>query len=143
MNVTAFQWGWEFTYTKQTGTTTHYVKVIGIKTESPELVLPEGVPVRIWLRSADVIHGFFVPAIDYSEYAQPGITNTFTVTLTKTGTFRGQCTQFCGLYHSLMKFRLKSESMSTFTTWVAATHAATAAGTITQLKHQIASGGGA
>jgi cytochrome c oxidase subunit II len=144
VDVTAFQWGWQFTYPKTTTTTTgNPVKVIGIETQSPELVLPEGVPVYVTLQSVDVIHGFFVPAIDYSEYAQPGHPNHFTLTLTQTGTFRGQCTQFCGLYHSLMRFRLKSVSLATFKTWISQTHSATAHESITQAKHKAAAGAAA
>jgi cytochrome c oxidase subunit 2 len=137
VNVTAFQWGWQFTYTAQPGTTMKYVKVIGVETQAPELVLPEHETVRIWLRSDDVIHGFYVPAFDFSRYAQPGVTNTLTVNLNQTGTFRGQCTQFCGLFHSLMRFRVKVVTPTQFKTWVAGTHAATSEGSISSLKHQI------
>lgn len=146
VQVTAFQWGWRFTYTASTNPTyTHApgyghrptFSVSGIETQAPQLVLPEDETVRIYLRSADVIHGFYVPAIDFSRYAQPGVVNKFSVTLDKTGTFRGQCTQFCGLYHSLMRFRLKSLTPSKFKAWEAATHSATNEGSISSLKHQI------
>ena len=35
-------------------------------------------------------------------YALPGVVNQFTIRAQSTGTFFGQCTQLCGLYHSLM-----------------------------------------
>ncbi len=153
VTVTAFQWGWQFTYTSSTDpTATHEpgykgrstFTVSGVETQAPELVLPANETVRLYVRSADVIHGFYVPDFDYSVYAQPGVTNKFTVNLKKTGVFRAQCTQFCGLYHSLMRFRVESLSSSTFATWLAGTHASTTTGTISALKHQIASqiGGG-
>ena len=114
VSVTAFQWGWRFHYTQQK------VTVIGVELQRPELVLPEHETIRIYLRSHDVIHGFYVPALEFSRYAQPGHMNTFNVNLTKTGTFRGQCTQYCGIYHSLMQFRLKVVTPAQFTTWVSA-----------------------
>lgn len=116
VTVTAFQWGWKFHYT------TKNVNVIGIELEDPEMVLPEHETVRIYLESADVIHGFYVPAFDFSRYAQPGVINKFTVDLDRTGTFRGQCTQFCGLFHSLMRFRVKVVSQNQFTSWVRTHH---------------------
>lgn len=116
VTVTGFQWGWRFHYT------TKHVTVIGVELQDPEMVLPLNEPVRIKLESHDVIHGFYVPAFDFSRYAQPGIVNKFTVTTDRTGTFRGQCTQYCGLYHSLMRFRVKVVSDSQFASWVSTHH---------------------
>jgi cytochrome c oxidase subunit II len=116
VTVTAFQWGWRFHYT------TKHVTVIGVELQDPEMVLPAHESVRIYLESADVVHGFYVPALLFSRYAQPGVVNKFTVNLTTTGTFRGQCTQYCGLYHSLMRFRVKVVSDSQFSAWVRTHH---------------------
>ncbi|MGH8996662.1 MAG: hypothetical protein ACRDYB_11615, partial [Acidimicrobiales bacterium] len=44
------------------------------------------------------------------------------ITLDKTGTYRGQCTQFCGIYHSLMRFRLEGDTPSQFAAWVRTHH---------------------
>ncbi len=118
VTVTGFQWGWRFHYTKQG------VTVMGVELQDPEMVLPENETVRIYLRSNDVIHGFYVPAFDFSRYAQPGITNSFTVNLHTLGTYRGQCTQFCGLYHSLMRFRVKVVTPTQFASWLLTRHSA-------------------
>ncbi len=40
--------------------------------------------------------------------------NQFTFRAVDTGTFNGQCTQLCGLYHSLMLFRVKVVPMSDY-----------------------------
>jgi len=112
VQVTAFQWGWQFTYLHKD------VTVIGVELQDPEMVLPQDETVRISLRSHDVIHGFYVPAFDFSRYAQPGIVNKFTVNLHTLGTYRGQCTQFCGLFHSLMRFRVKVVTPAQFAVWL-------------------------
>jgi len=113
INVTAFQWGWQFEY-PATGKT-----VIGVETQNPAMVVPANETVRIFLRSNDVIHGFYVPQFNFSRYAQPGITNEFDIdVLQPNQTFRGQCTQFCGLYHSLMLFQVHSLTQSQFQVWV-------------------------
>jgi cytochrome c oxidase subunit II len=112
VNVTAFQWGWQFQYPG------YDVRVLGVETENPTMVLPVHQTVRIFLRSKDVVHGFYVPQFNFSRYALPGITNQFDLNIQHTGTFRGQCTQFCGLYHSLMVFQVKGVTSGQFTSWI-------------------------
>jgi cytochrome c oxidase subunit 2 len=116
VTVTAFQWGWRFHYTKKD------VTVIGVELQDPEMVLPQNETVRITLLSHDVVHGFYVPAFDFSRYAQPGITNRFTVNLHTLGTYRGQCTQYCGLFHSLMRFRVRVVTPAQFAAWLRTHH---------------------
>lgn len=116
VTVTGFQWGWRFHYT------TKNVTVIGVELQDPQMVIPVHEAVRINLQSHDVIHGFYVPAFDFSRYAQPGIINKFTITPQSTGTYHGQCTQYCGLYHSLMRFRVKVVSATQFAAWVSTHH---------------------
>src|SRR5438309_1316181 len=50
--------------------------------------------------------------------AIPGHPTTFTFTASKLGTFPGQCTEFCGLWHSRMTFYLKVVNPSDYATWV-------------------------
>jgi cytochrome c oxidase subunit 2 len=68
-----------------------------------------------------------VPAFDFSRYAQPGVTNVFDFNTTTNGVFRGQCTQFCGLYHSEMLFSVRVESAADFGRWLGAQQAQQAA----------------
>jgi cytochrome c oxidase subunit 2 len=72
--------------------------------DANEVVLPLGEPVEIRLKSADVIHSFWVPPIAGKMDMIPGRVNTLTVTATREGRFRGQCAEFCGLSHPLMAF---------------------------------------
>ncbi|MDE3044690.1 MAG: cytochrome c oxidase subunit II [Acidobacteriota bacterium] len=113
IDVNAFQWGWKFTYP---GTN---AVVIGQTTQAPTMVMPVDTNVHISLTSTDVIHGFYVRAFNFSRYALPGVDNQFTFHAVKTGTFFGQCTQLCGLYHSLMFFNVKVVSKSAYQTWIA------------------------
>jgi cytochrome c oxidase subunit 2 len=128
INVDAFQWGWKFTYPGQN------VVVVGQTTQDPEMVMPVNENVHINLTSSDVIHGFYVHAFNFSRYALPGVLNQFTFRAETTGTYQGQCTQLCGLYHSLMWFRVKVVSQSQYAAWLknranAAAAAAAAAAT--------------
>jgi cytochrome c oxidase subunit 2 len=111
--VNAFQWGWKFTYPGQN------VVVVGQTTQDPEIVMPVNTNVHINLTSSDVVHGFYVHAFNFSRYALPGVLNQFTLRAVTTGTYNGQCTQLCGLYHSLMFFRVKVVSQSEYAAWLA------------------------
>lgn len=121
VNANAFQWGWQFTYP---GTN---VLVYGQTTQNPEMVIPVNTDVHINLTSSDVIHGFYVKDFNFSRYALPGVKNEFTIRAQSTGTFFGQCTQLCGLYHSLMWFRVKVVSASDYNAWIATFNNPTAA----------------
>lgn len=112
IDVTAFQWGWQFYY-PATGKV-----VVGQTLQEPQMVMPVNEAVTIHLESADVVHGFYVPAFDFSRYAQPGTVNVFNFNVLHTGVYRGQCTQLCGLYHSLMLFSVKAVSPADFENWV-------------------------
>ncbi len=115
VDVNAFQWGWQFYYP---GTQT---VVIGQTTAAPTMEMPVNTDVRINLTSNDVIHGFYVKAFNFSRYALPGIVNQFTLRAVQTGTFFGQCTQLCGLYHSLMFFNVKVVTMNQYRAWLTST----------------------
>jgi cytochrome c oxidase subunit II len=111
IHVNAFQWGWEFEYPGG-------VKVIGQTTQAPTMVIPYGSNVQITLDSLDVLHGFYVPEFNFSRYANPGYPTTFDFNVLHPGTYRGQCTQLCGLYHSLMFFNVKAVTPAQYATWL-------------------------
>ena len=82
------------------------------------MVIPTGTEVQINLKSLDVLHGFYVPEFNFSRYASPGYTTSFDFNALHTGDFRGQCTQLCGLYHSLMFFNVKAVTQAQYATWL-------------------------
>jgi cytochrome c oxidase subunit 2 len=130
VDVNAFQWGWRFTYPG------HHFSIVGQTTQSPEMVIPENENVRIWLTSSDVVHGFYVRQFNFSRYALPGVINEFTLSPQKTGTFFGQCTQLCGLYHSLMFFRVKVVTPASYQVWLSQEQAAATKATGSAAKLQ-------
>jgi len=133
VDVYAFQWGWEFDYPNHVvvrAETTADPDPVGptglggpacspaVWCLGPGLVLPSGQTTQIDLRSRDVIHGFFVPEFNFSRYAQPGVLNEFDFTVSHPGVFRAQCTQLCGLYHSLMFFHVVAMPPAKFQAWL-------------------------
>jgi cytochrome c oxidase subunit 2 len=116
VSVNAFQWGWEFDYPGG-------VKVIGQTTQAPTMIIPAGTDVAITLKSLDVLHGFYVPQFNFSRYASPGYSTRFDFNVLHPGTYRGQCTQLCGLYHSLMFFNVRAVTPSQYAAWLRAQQA--------------------
>jgi cytochrome c oxidase subunit 2 len=84
-----------------------------------ELHLPLGATTRISLRSADVIHSFWVPNIAGKMDVIPGRINVVDVTPRRVGWFRGQCAEFCGLQHTRMALDVSVESPAAFRVWLA------------------------
>ena len=67
------------------------------------LVLPLNRPVRIELRSTDVIHSFFIPEFRIKRDAVPGTLSVINLTATRAGTYDLVCTEYCGLGHYRMQ----------------------------------------
>ncbi|MBV9648192.1 MAG: cytochrome c oxidase subunit II [Candidatus Eremiobacteraeota bacterium] len=99
--VTAFRWSWRFAYRGSA------VESAGTPAEPPTLYLPLDRTTQIDLTSADVTHSFWIPDFLFKRDAIPGMTNTFDLTPTRTGTFPARCAQFCGLDHARMTFVLR------------------------------------
>ena len=131
VTVTAFQWGWRFNYPDLNvgiaGETTN-----GPDNHGPQMVVPVGETVQVRLVSNDVIHGFYVPAFNFQRQALPGVTNFFDLDVLHAGTYGGQCTEICGLYHSEMLFSVRAVSPSAFAAW---------AGSEVQAGHTLQLGG--
>jgi cytochrome c oxidase subunit II len=83
-----------------------------------EMHLPLNVPVTLNLTSADVIHGFWVPAMRLKNDTVPGLVTTIKFTPRLAGRYPIICTQFCGVLHSEMdKQALVIEPKAAFDKW--------------------------
>lgn len=89
VNVTARKWAWTFQHTNG-------------KTDEANLVVPLGQPVRLIMRSKDVLHSFFVPAMRIKEDVMANIYTFTWFNPVKLGTFHIFCAEYCGKDHSAM-----------------------------------------
>jgi cytochrome c oxidase subunit II len=83
-----------------------------------ELRIPVGEPVELLLTSADVIHSFWVPALAGKTDMIPGVTNRMMIEASRTGQWRGQCAEFCGLQHAQMALYVIAEPRADFDRWL-------------------------
>ncbi len=133
VNVTGFQWSWQFQYpqyavTPKGGPRTVVTEVGAMwdprlpdsQQNLPTFEIPVGETVQFNLTSIDVIHSFWVVPFEFKRDVVPGFANHFAVTPTATGTFIGHCTELCGTYHSRMLFQIKIVTAAQFRQWIQA-----------------------
>jgi len=84
-----------------------------------QIYVPVDEPVRIRLRSKDVIHSFFLPELRVKQDAVPGMTIDIWFVPTESGQFELACTELCGLGHYRMKGFFNVMTAAEFDTWLA------------------------
>jgi cytochrome c oxidase subunit 2 len=109
ITVTGYDWWWSAAYADKDSALRF--------TTANEIHIPVGVPVLLKLKSADVIHAFWVPLLAGKTQMIPGQTNRQWIQADQPGTYRGQCTQYCGLEHAHMGFEVIAETPAEFRKW--------------------------
>jgi cytochrome c oxidase subunit 2 len=84
-----------------------------------EVHLPLGRPVKVILRSHDVLHDFFVPQFRARMNMVPGMVTSFWFTPTKAGRYEVLCAQLCGVGHFNMRGIVVVEEAAQFQAWLA------------------------
>lgn len=107
IEVIGRQWWWEFRYPE-----------LGIVTAN-EAHVPVGRTVDLRLRSADVVHSFWVPRLGGKRDVVPGRENHLWFTPDSVGVFWGQCAEYCGTAHALMGTRFVVQTPEDFEAWAA------------------------
>jgi len=107
VQVIGHQWWWEFRY-PQYGITT-----------ANELYLPVGRTVNFELKTADVIHSFWIPRLGGKRDLIANHTNYLWFTPDSVGTtaFNGSCNEYCGASHANMRFRVFTVTPADFERW--------------------------
>jgi cytochrome c oxidase subunit II len=138
INVTGFQWGWQYTYPGKgvsfvskldeknmaasdldSGISPYSVPHYLREVDHP-LVVPVGTKVRLLITAVDVIHSWWVPDFGIKKDAIPGYINQswFEVDADKPGIYRGQCAELCGRGHGYMPIVVDAVSKADFQAWV-------------------------
>lgn len=106
------QWWFQFEYPME------QIDGAGQLITGNELVIPAGRPVRINLRTSDVIHSFWVPKLGGKVDMIPNRGNHMWLQADEPGYFWGQCAEFCGESHAVMRFRVIALAADDFAAWV-------------------------
>jgi cytochrome c oxidase subunit 2 len=115
VRATAARFQWTFQYLDKDG------KLL-FESLAPELTVPAGENVHLTLQSKDVTHSFYVPQFLFKRDVIPGRENWFDFTIDPQDagqTFRGQCAQLCGTYHSSMIFSVRAVTPAAYAAFIA------------------------
>jgi cytochrome c oxidase subunit II len=111
VQVLGHRWWWEIQYPAEE-----------IKTAN-HIVLPADGSVRVRVRSRDVIHTFWVPALGRKIDALPNEWNTIWLHADRPGQYRGVCAEFCGLQHAHMHLIVDVLPRQQYDSWIVAARA--------------------
>jgi cytochrome c oxidase subunit 2 len=108
IDVIGHQWWWEVRYANGRAVTAN------------EIHIPVDTRVNVVATSADVIHSFWVPALNRKIDMIPGLRNRVLLYASRPGEYRGQCSQFCGVQHANMSLEVFAQRPVAFRAWLAA-----------------------
>ena len=83
-----------------------------------KVVVPVDCHVRLINTGADVIHDYAIPSLGIKVDATPGRLNQASILAERTGTFYGQCSEICGVWHWFMPTVVESVSLKDYLTWI-------------------------
>ncbi len=112
ITATGYQWWFKFEYPQEP------ITGVGPLVTGNELIIPAGRPVRINLRTVDVIHSFWVPKLAGKVDMIPNRANHLWLEADEPGYFYGQCAEFCGDSHAIMRFRVIALPAQEFAAWI-------------------------
>jgi cytochrome c oxidase subunit 2 len=135
LEVVGYQWQWRFRLPGPSGqlggTDVRFISPanpLGLDPDDPagrdnlivdggEVYLPVNRPVKVTMRSVDVLHDFFAPQFRARMNLVPGQVSSFWFTPTQTGRFEAMCAQLCGLGHSAMRAHVVVVEEAEFLAW--------------------------
>ncbi len=115
VTATGYQWWFKFEYPSE--------PVKGPAGEAPlatgnELVVPAGMAVKVNLRTVDVIHSFWIPKLAGKVDMMPNRANHVWFKADKPGYYYGQCAEYCGESHAVMRFRVIALAPAAYAKWL-------------------------
>ena len=116
ITATGHQWWFRFEYASEQASVDANIKMPLVT--GNELVIPAGRPVRIHLRTVDVIHSLWVPKLAGKVDMIPNRANFLWLQADKPGYFWGQCAEYCGDSHAVMRFRVIALGPREFNDWL-------------------------
>ncbi len=121
--VVGQQWWWEYRYYFGDDVTP---EMLGDPKNLPpadivtsgQMAIPAGQEIELLVTSRDVIHSYWIPALNGKRDARPGFFAPWKLAADEPGVFFGQCTEFCGLSHSRMRMQVIAMTDGDFQEWI-------------------------
>ena len=113
LEVVARQWEWRLRYPGDDGV----LHTADDQFTVNEIVIPVDETIVVDLRSEDVLHSFFIPAMRVKQDAVPGMKIPVWFKPRKVGEYDLVCAEHCGEGHYKMKGRIRVVSAEEFDAW--------------------------
>ncbi len=136
IDVMAWQWGWQYRLPGEDGKLGN-TKIVNISDDNPFGIIPEdpngrddvliqsdaihlenNKPVKILLRSVDVLHNWYVPQFRAKMDAVPGLVTYYWFEPTKVGEYEVLCAEYCGVGHYAMRGRVFVKNEQDYESWL-------------------------
>ena len=131
VKITGIQWKWRYDYLEEglnfySNLSTPMAQILGQEPKGPHylyevdkpLVLPVHKKVKLLFTSQDVNHSWWVPDLGIKHDCIPGYIGEGWVYIEKPGTYRGQCTELCGMQHGYMPIVVEAKSEKDYMAWL-------------------------
>ncbi|MBI5447355.1 MAG: cytochrome c oxidase subunit II [Gammaproteobacteria bacterium] len=131
IKIVGYQWKWKYEYLDQgiSYFSNLSTPVSQLNNQAPKnewyllevdrpLVVPIHQKIRFLVTANDVIHSWWVPALGIKRDAIPGYIHESWARIEKTGTYRGQCAELCGVNHGFMPIVVEAVTPEAFAAWV-------------------------
>jgi len=136
IDVMAWQWGWQYRLPGEDGKLGN-TKVVNINDNNPfgiiledpngkddvliqseEINLQNNIPVKILLRSVDVLHNWYVPQFRAKMDAVPGVVTYYWFEPNKVGEYEVLCAEYCGVGHYAMRGSVLVKDEQDYKNWI-------------------------
>ena len=130
IKITGHQWKWEYEYLGDgirfmSNSSTPKKQIDGTQPKGEHyllevdrpLVVPAGKKIRLVTTASDVIHSWAIPALGVKQDAIPGFIRDAWFKADNPGTYRGQCTELCGVGHGFMPVVVSVVTPEEFAAW--------------------------
>ena len=136
VDVMAWQWGWQYRLPGEDGKlgTTKVTNIndsnpFGINLDDPygqdDVIIQSDIlnmktnrPIKILLRSVDVLHNWYVPQFRAKMDAVPGVITYYWFEPNKVGEYEVLCAEYCGVGHYAMRGRVFVKSEQDYENWL-------------------------
>ncbi|MEZ5137427.1 MAG: cytochrome c oxidase subunit II [Acidimicrobiales bacterium] len=110
VEVIGQQWWWEYRYDVDGDGEADIIT-------ANDLVIPADREISLRIKSNDVIHSWWAPALNGKKDAVPGRIHPLTINAAEPGEYIGQCTEFCGLSHAEMRIKVVALDAADYDAW--------------------------
>ena len=127
LKIIGRQWYWSYEYPDHDDITFDSIMIpeselkpgqLRLLEVDERMIVPVNTTVRLLITSSDVLHNWAMPAFGIKTDTVPGRINETWFHVTKTGVYRGQCSELCGIGHAYMPIVVEVVPKPVFEAWV-------------------------